>query len=290
MQALSFQLDIQNVTSNVYAIIGETGQRSPENLGNNATFGFVVTDEGVLLVDPGGSYKGAARIEAAIRTVTDKPVKIVINTGGQDHRFLGNGYFKERGAHIIASQEAVTDHKDRTNAHFEALEFLVGKEGLEGTEAVYADQTFEETLELTFGGHLFQLVYAGPAHTPGDIFVFMPDKNVMFTGDIVYVERTLGIGPADNAKSWISAFEAMAANNPGHIIPGHGPVTTLKRATAETYDYLINLRREIGKVIESGGLIEDGIAVDQSRFSHLKVFDQIARRNAQAVFMQMEFE
>lgn len=288
--AQAASLEVQRVTEAVYAIVGPHEQRNADNLANNATFGFVVTDAGVVLMDPGGSYKGAAKVEAAIRTVTAKPVKVVINTGGQDHRWLGNGYFKERGARIIASSAAVADHKARTDDHFFMLRNLMGEEALAGTRPVYADETFDSALTLEFGGRTFEISHVGSAHTLGDAFVWLADEQVMFTGDIVYVERMLGIGPAQNTKQWIETFDAMAAYKPKHIVPGHGPVTDLARARAETYDYLVHLRREIGKVLEEGRPIEDGIAIDQSAFQHLAVFAQIAKRNAQAVYMQMEFE
>ena len=284
------ELKVHNITANVYAIVGPHEQRNAQNLANNATFGFVVTDAGVLLVDPGGSYKGAAQVAAAIKTVTDKPVKIVINSGGQDHRWLGNGYFKEHGARIIASSAAVEDHKARTNDYFFALTNLIGKDSLAGTEAVYASETFDAELDLDFGGHRFEIRHAGPAHTLGDSFIWMPDTNVMFTGDIVYVERMLGTGPAQDTASWLETFKAMAAYQPKHIIPGHGPVTDLSRAKAETYDYLVYLRTAIGKLIEDGEPIEKAVNIDQSKFSHLQVFEQISKRNSQNIFMQMEFE
>jgi len=283
-------LKVQPVTENVYAIVGPHEQRNPKNLANNATFGFVVTNEGVLLVDPGGSYKGAAQVAAAIKTVTNQPVKIVINSGGQDHRWLGNGYFKERGARIIASNAAVEDHKARTTDHFFALTNMLGKDALAGTEAVYASETFDTELDLNFGGQRFEIRHVGAAHTLGDSFIWMPDLGVMFSGDIVYVERMLGAGPAHNSASWVDVFNAMAAYNPKYIVPGHGPVTDLKRATAETYDYLVYLRTQIGKLIEDGEPIEKGVNIDQSMFSHLQVFDQISKRNSQDIYMQMEFE
>ena len=98
--AQSAPLTISEVAEGVFAIVGETTQRSKTNLGNNATFGAIATKEGVVLVDPGGSAKGAAMIEAALRSVTKKPVITVINTGGQDHRWLGNGYFKAKGREL----------------------------------------------------------------------------------------------------------------------------------------------------------------------------------------------
>ncbi|HEY9081360.1 MBL fold metallo-hydrolase [Magnetovibrio sp.] len=288
--AQAAELKVEHVTDNVYAIVGPYEQRNATNFANNATFGFVVTDEGVLLVDPGGSYKGAAQVDAAIKTITDKPVKIVINSGGQDHRWLGNGYFKERGARIIASEDAVADHKERLNDYFFMLTNLMGKDALAGTDAVYAEETFANELDLDFGGHRFEIRHVGSAHTLGDAFIWMPDTKVMFTGDIVYVGRMLGIGPAGNTASWIETFDAMAAYDPKHIVPGHGPATDLRRATQETYDYLVYLRTMIGRIIENGGLIAEGVNIDQSMFQHLAVFDQISKRNAQAVFMQMEFE
>ncbi|MEG3619898.1 MBL fold metallo-hydrolase [Magnetovibrio sp. PR-2] len=284
------ELKVMNVVDNVYAIVGPHEQRNPTNFANNATFGVVVTDEGVLLVDPGGSYKGAEQVHAAIKTITDKPVKIVINSGGQDHRWLGNGYFKALGARIIASSEGVEDHKARTNDHFFRLTNFMGKDALAGTEAVYADETFDEALDLSFGGESFEIRHVGPAHTLGDSFIWMPEKRVMFTGDIVYVGRMLGIGPARASDSWVEVFQAMAAYNPKYIVPGHGAVTDLKRATAETYDYLMYLRTKIGEIIDSGGVVEQAIAIDQSQFEYLVVSEQIAKRNAQNVFMQMEFE
>ena len=282
-------LEVQKVTDNVYAIVGDLDQRSPENHANNATFGLVVTDEGAMLIDPGGSYNGARQLDQAIRTVTHKPVKIVINTGGQDHRWLGNSYFKAQGAHIITSKAAAADHRTRTNYHFNRLNELLG-EDLNGTQEQYADETFEGKMALNFGGFEFELVHAGPAHTVGDIFIWMPAQKVMFSGDIVFVERALGPGPAQNGASWLRVFEQMMRYNPEYIIPGHGHAASPETATQDTYNYIKFLREEIAKILEDDGDVQDAIKIDQTRFNYLKVFDRIARRNAQSIFNQMEFE
>ena len=100
--AHAFQPKAEKVVDNVYALIGPLGQRSPENDGLNANFGFIVTPKGVILIDSGASRLGAEKIAAAIGKVTDKPVRWVINTGSQDHRWLGNDYFAGKGAEVIA--------------------------------------------------------------------------------------------------------------------------------------------------------------------------------------------
>lgn len=282
-------LEVQKVTDGVWALVGPLEQRNPENLANNSTHGVVVTGDGVVLMDPGGSWKGAEAIHAEIRALTDQPVKFVIDTGGQDHRWLGNGYWQDQGARVIASTAAEADHKDRGSMQMTGLDVLI-KDQLAGTVPSTADITFDETYAFELGGVAFELTHPGQAHTPGDAFVWVPSKDTVFTGDIVYVERILGVGSQSNAKSWIAAFEAMAALEPTHLVPGHGHATTLDHATKDTYDYLVNLRTQVGAHIEDGGDIIGVVDVDQSAFAYLKEFSSLAKRNAQTVFEQMEWE
>lgn len=283
-------LKLQKVTEDVYAIVGDLGNRSKDNLGNNATFGFVVTTEGVVLIDSGGTYQGAQNIDMLIKKVTNKPIVTVINTGGQDHRWLGNGYFKKQGAHIIANEKAVVDQKKRTQDQFIMLGNLVGNDIMNDTTAVYADKTFAEQFSFRVGETLFEIHHSGQAHTPGDSYVWLPQSKVMFTGDIVYVERMLGVGAQSNSKSWISAFEAMAAYNPRYLIPGHGKVTNLSQARNDTYDYLVFLRKSVANFMDSGGDISDIGGVNQSKYSYLLNYESISGRNAQQVFIEMEWE
>ena len=283
-------LTVQPVADGIWAIVGEMSQRSPENLGNNATFGLVETADGAVLIDPGGSWKGAAALHDAIRTVTDAPVRYVIDTGGQDHRWLGNGYWQAQGATVIASAAAVEDQKARGSMQLTMLSALIGDDGLAGTEPAYADVIFDDAHRLELGGVTLDIIHPGPAHTPGDSFVWAPASRTVFTGDIVYAERILGVGDQSSITHWPAAFEALAALDPVHVAPGHGHATDLARARADTYDYLMNLRARIGALIEDGGDIIDAPSVDQSAFSYLLEFDGLAGRNAQTAYQQMEWE
>ena len=283
-------LRLHPVNDHVYAVVGPLGNRAPENLGNNATFGFVVTEAGVVLIDSGGTHEGAAALHETIRRVTDKPVEVVINTGGQDHRWLGNGYFKERGARIIAGAEAVEDQRTRVQDQFFRLGSLLGEEALEGTDPVYADETFQETLRFELGGIAFELRQVGPAHTPGDSIVWLPAERIVFAGDVVFVERMLRVAPHSNSRGWIAAFEAVAALEPETVVPGHGPPSDLSRARKDTLDYLVFLRESVGRFMDGGGGISGVGGLDQSRFDYLVNADSLAGRNAQQVFQEMEWE
>lgn len=283
-------LEVQKVTDNVYAIIGDINQRSPENLGNNATFGFIVTKAGVILIDSGGSYKGAQLIHQAIKTITDKPVAVVINTGGQDQRWLGNDYFKKQGARIIAAKAAVLDQQKRVDGQLSSLDTLVGKQGMAGTVASFADESFDTSLELTIGGVQLQLHNPGIAHTPGDTYVWLPKQKLVFSGDIVYVERMLSVSSVSKSKSWIQAFQAMATLQPNIVIPGHGHATDLKQARADTHDYLVMLRQGVTDLMESDLGLESVSQIDQSKFSYLKFYEDLKGPNANAVYREMEWE
>jgi glyoxylase-like metal-dependent hydrolase (beta-lactamase superfamily II) len=282
-------LTVHDVTDGVWAIEGPAEQRNPENMGNNATFGLIETADGAVLVDPGGTWAGAQMLHDVVRGLTDQPVKYVVNTGGQDHRWLGNGYWQAQGATVIASAAAVADQKARGSMQLTMLSMLVG-DGLAGTEPAYADVTFDTAYMLELGGRQIEMHHTGGAHTPGDSIVWLPQSGTVFTGDIVYVGRILGVMEFSDSAAWLDSFAAIEALNPNHIIPGHGPLTTLSQAQADTRDYLQNLREKMRAYIDEGGDIIGSVDVDQATFSYLDQYDALSGRNAQAVFEQMEWE
>ena len=283
-------LQAQQLADNVYALVGPTTNRDTQNLGNNANFGVIVTSDGVVLIDPGATWKGAQMIHDAVREITSDPIKLVINTGGQDHRWLGNGYFKALGARIVASEKAVDDQKARVQDQMIGLDNLVGSEGLAGTEAVYADETFVEQKLLSIGDTRIEIHHAGHAHTPGDSFVWLPEHAIIFSGDIVYMDRMLGVGSQSAHLSWIAAFEAMAARQPEIVVGGHGRPADLAKANADSYDYLVFLRAAVQAFMDEGHGMEEIGKIDQSRFAYLENFDSLSGRNAQRVYEELEWE
>ncbi len=274
------------VTDRVYALVGDLGQRSPENLGHNMTSGFVIADDGVVVIDTGGSARDAQAIFEAIRKVTDKPIKWAVNTGGQDHRWLGNGYFRNRGVPIIASQAAAQDMRNRTAEQVGRARTLL-KEQFQGTEAVYPDHTFVERHTLPVHGVTIELIYTGGGHTSGDIFVWLPEQKIVFTGDIVFVQRLLGIMPG-SGQTWIKTLEYLRDElQPAVVIPGHGHVTDLQEALRDSYDYLVFLRDAIKERMEAGAFdpVEATQGLDQSRFSYLEVYSDVRFRSLNALHM-----
>ena len=283
-------LVLKKVTKNVWSIVGPLTNRTKENLGNNATFGFVVTEDGVVLIDSGGSFSGAKKLHALIKTVSKKPIRYVINSGGQDHRWFGNDYFSSLGAKIISSEAAKKDHKARSSSQWSMLETRIGKKGIKGTKEKFADIVFKDNYKFTLSGVKFELYHKGQAHTPGDAFIWLPQSKVMFTGDIVYTERMLGIGEQSNSKSWLQVFNSMSAFKPKHLIPGHGSPTILDVAIKDTGRYLSFLRETISLFIENGGGAHEISRINQTQFKYLNNYESLKGRNALKVYTELEWE
>jgi glyoxylase-like metal-dependent hydrolase (beta-lactamase superfamily II) len=286
--ARALDMPFKQVAPGIYAFIGETGLRTYENEGMNGNAGFIVTKSGVVVVDSGSSHQVAQAIHAAIRKVTKQPVKYVVNTGGQDHRWLGNGYFKAQGAEIIAAAAAIDDMNARGAMQLEGLKGEL-KEKLAGTEAVLPTRTFEKELVLKLGGRELHILHFQPAHTPGDSIVWMPKEGVVFAGDLVFVDRLLGVLPFSSTSGWLASFEEMAKLKPRLIIPGHGEVCDLAKARHETADYLRLLLDHMVKAVNQGQDLQAAIdSLDQSAFSTLPNYELLKGGNASRVYLEAE--
>lgn len=290
--ACALELTPTRVAEDVYALVGPTGPRTYENYGLNTNLGFVVTENGVLLIDSGATAQSGPIIAAAVRSITEQPVRWVINTGSQDHRWLGNGYFRDRGAQVIALERTVRTQREFAKRHLNGLGKVL-KERLEGTEPVYADRALPgDSAQLTLGGTEVVLRWFGDAHFPGDAVLWLPGPRIAFTGDLVYVDRMLGILPWSNAKSWRDAFHAFARLEPEVVVPGHGAITDMDKARTETGDYLDWLVTGVQSAIEQWESLPDTVErlAEAPRFAHLEHFDSWHRTNVNRTYLQIESE
>jgi glyoxylase-like metal-dependent hydrolase (beta-lactamase superfamily II) len=289
--ALAVEVRFEPVAENVYAFVGETGARSAANEGLNANIGLVVTPGGAVLIDSGATFQSARQIHAAVRAVTPQPVKWVINTGGQDHRWLGNGYFAAQGAEVIAHANAQADMKARGGDHLAALQAVL-KERAEGTVPTLPTRWIAGNDErLVLGGVAFELRHRNGGHTPGDMMVWLPASGVLFSGDIVYVERLLGVVPVSNTRHWLAAFDVIETLQPRRIVPGHGAVTDLARARADTRDYLLALRAHMKKAVDDGREVGEAVrSFNAQPFLRLLNAADLMPGNASRVYLEMERE
>ncbi|TWO68710.1 MBL fold metallo-hydrolase [Caenimonas sedimenti] len=281
----------QPVADGVYAHIGDIGPRTAANEGLNANIGLVLTRTGAILIDSGATQETARQIEEAVRVVTAKPVRWVVNTGGQDHRWLGNGYFAGRGAELIAHAAAVPDMRSRGGDQLAALRALLGAKA-DGTVPALPTRligTADARVELD--GVEVQFRHRGGGHTPGDLMVWLPQSRVLFAGDIVYVDRMLAVLPVSSTRSWLEAFAVVEQLAPARIVPGHGRVTDLALARQHTLAYLRNLRAHMKKAVDANTEISEAIrSFDVSPFDRLVNAAELHPGNASRVYLEIERE
>lgn len=279
------------VAEGIYAHVGDLGARTADNQGLNANIGLVLTPDGAVLIDSGATALSAKKIHDAVRRITPAPIKWVINTGGQDHRWMGNGYFKALGAQLIAHARGEADMRSRGHDHVVALRAVLGH-AVDGTVPTLPDRWIVGPDErLNLGGMVFELRHRGGAHTPGDMLVWLPQQRVLFSGDVVYVDRLLGVLPFSLTKSWLATFEEIERLAPARIVPGHGHVTDLAQAQAETRDYLLALRAHMKKTVDDGVEISTAIRTfDANPYRHLLNAAELMPGNASRTYLELERE
>ena len=285
------EVRFERVAESVYAHVGDIGARTVANEGLNANLGLVVTPAGSLLIDSGATFRSARDIHEAIRRVTAQPVRWVINTGGQDHRWLGNGYFEGQGAELIAHAAAVPDMRSRGGDQLAALRTLLGA-AAEDTVPTLPKRLLEGAdTRLELGGTVLEFRHRGGGHTPGDMMVWLPQTQVVFAGDIVYVDRLLAVLPVSSTKAWLDAFAALELLASKHIVPGHGRVTDLLTARAQTRAYLEALRAHMKRAVEEGIDVSDAVkSFNVAPFLHLSNAGELNPGNASRTYLEVERE
>lgn len=278
------------VIPHVFSAIGATAPPTYENSGHNNNLSFIVTSEGVVVVNGGASARLAKALHDEIKAVTDLPVKLVINENGQGHAMLGNSYWADLGVDILAHEEAI--HEGTENGDFILQRMQrYNQDKAEGTRLVIANLSFEDRYDYELGGVKFEILHLGPAHGPGDTQVWIPQWSMMIAGDIAFHERMLPIFEDTCTSCWIETWEtAFAPMNPTYVIPGHGHPTNLAQVTRYTHDYLVDIREKVGAHLDEGGDLAGAYYVDQEQWKHLDTFEELATKNAGRVFAEMEFE
>jgi glyoxylase-like metal-dependent hydrolase (beta-lactamase superfamily II) len=278
------------VIPHIWSAIGATAPPTYENSGHNNNLSFIVTGDGVIVINGGAAYLLAKALHDEIRKITDQPVRLVIDENGQGHAMLGNSYWSEQGVPILAHVDAA--HEIETHGH-RILEGMkrYNRDKAEGTFVAPPTETFEDKQVIEMGDFRIEVLHLGPAHGPGDIQVWLPEQSLVIAGDMAFHERMLPIFEdtmtADWIETWETGFEPLGAT---YVIPGHGHPTNMDQVRRYTRDYLVYLRDQIGAHLDAGGDLAEAYYVDQSPYANLDTFEELATKNAGRVYEQMEFE
>jgi glyoxylase-like metal-dependent hydrolase (beta-lactamase superfamily II) len=208
--------------------------------------GVVLGGDDVLVIDTRSTPLQAREILADLRSITSKPVSIVVDTHWHyDHSF-GNSVFRPASiwGHVRAAERIVRDGPEAIRRIAAAESALAGD--IVNVQLDPPEHTFEDRATVTVGDRVVELAYHGRAHTEGDISINVPDANVLFGGDLIEQGAPPSFGdgfPMD----WPATVEGLLPLATGAVVPGHGQVgdRSFLEDQLSAFRELANLAREI---------------------------------------------
>jgi glyoxylase-like metal-dependent hydrolase (beta-lactamase superfamily II) len=285
------EMKLRRVSDHVYYVQGAAGT-AIENEGFISNAGFVVTPEGVVVIDALGTPSLAVMLLQRIRSVTDQPIVKVITTHYHADHIYGLQVFQEAGAGIIApaGAHAYLD-SPAASERLEERRFSLEPWVNEKTRLIVPDEVLTKSTRFELGGVGFVITLVGAAHSDGDLTVYVEPDRVLFSGDIIFEGRVAYLGDADT-KHWLDVLKQMETSRLVALIPGHGPAASNPNQSIRmTRRYLAHIRKVMGEaVLEMTSFDEAYSQADWSEFSDLPAFEAANRRNAYQVYLSLEEE
>ncbi len=254
---------VQKIGPDLYAYISDNDASA------NST--FLVSDQGILVVDTGLNAQEGRKLLDEIRKVSQAPVRWVVNTHYHpDHRG-GNSVV---GPDAVIISTAFTREQMPNSAPAYALNETIGARGL----------------TLYVGGHEVRIYHPGPAHTRGDLIVYFPREHAIATGDLFLTNSCPAMDQGD-MENWIVALDQMLALPVEHVVPGHFEVAT-KNELQRFRNYLAELRDQVARM-RGNGLSLDRIQKllvlrAYEDFRQFPKYEATFKDNAAAYYSQLE--
>ncbi|WP_018878205.1 MULTISPECIES: MBL fold metallo-hydrolase [unclassified Thioalkalivibrio] len=278
------------VSDHAHAWIGPYGGPDTENQGFRMNLGYVVGEDAVAVIDSGHTPEMAKEMLEHIRATTDKPVRYVINTNSQPHRFMGNDVFREAGADILAAPGAADRMQGSASMFAMQLENALDRPEGSTEHPEPPNVMVEDRKELDLGGVTLAVRHVGSAHTHGSLIAVVEPDNVVFAGDVLYGGRLLAILPDGSMEGWLQAYELLQDEYAdAKFIPGHGEPGALSTFDHPTHDYLRALWDHMFEAADMGTDMQSAIrAFDDSPWQDLADFDDLAPRNTNIAYQEAE--
>lgn len=218
----------------------------PEFIGSNV--GIIELDDGLLVVDAG--FPLAARlVRDAVRTISDKPIRYVLDTHFHPDHAFGNAVFADAGATVLATNACITEARSfNPTAFARQAEDARGARMVEGSRWHEPTIGFDGTLRLGTANRPVELIAVGEAHTRGDAVVWLPNQRILFTGDACVNGPHNFMGNGDSAH-WIGVLDRLAEFEPRVVAPGHGAVGD-GTMIASQRQWFVDLRAHVARGIE----------------------------------------
>ena len=282
-------LPIEVVAPGVYVHHGVHKDIDTGYGGDICNIGFVVGTKGVAVIDTGGSPKVGSRLREAIRKITPLPILYVINTHVHPDHSLGNAAFKQDHPVFIGHERLPEVMAQRRETYLRNEPQWVGADAA-GTELIAPSWIVADKREIGLGGRTLILTAYPVAHSPSDLSVFDTASRTLWTGDLLFIERTPSID--GNLPAWLDVIEQLRKFQAARVVPGHGPATEDPGAALDGEKrYLATLLADVRAAIKRGDSMEQTIrTAASSERNNWVLFDTVNRRNVALIFPILEWE
>jgi quinoprotein relay system zinc metallohydrolase 2 len=280
-------LPLKEVAPGVHVYEAPYALAARENGGAIANLGVVIGEQAVAVIDTGGSLRVGERLLAAVRRLTDRPVRYVINTHVHPDHLLGNAAFP--GATVVGHRHLPQALAARGGPYLAANGALLGP-AFEGTRLVPPTLLVESSLSLDLGGRRLTLEAWPTAHTNSDLTVLDEATGTWFLGDLLFAGHVPALD--GRLKGWRAVLDRMRSRVAARVVPGHGPAAMPWPAAADPLArYLGTLETELRALIREGRPLSEAIArtgrTEEGRWS---LFPEFHQRNATAAYQELEWE
>jgi quinoprotein relay system zinc metallohydrolase 2 len=282
-------LPVTEIAPEIFVHNGVHEEASEANEDAIANIGFIIGDDAVAVVDPGGSFAEGSALRAAIRVRTDRPIRYVILTHVHPDHIFGAAAFRDDHPDFVGHAKLPGALAQRGDYYLRRLRSTLGDEA-NGSEIVPPTILVSDKLELDLGNRPLILWAHGPAHTDNDLTVFDQTTRTFWLADLLFVDRIPVID--GNLVGWLKQLDELTAISADRAVPGHGPVSVPWPAAAEPERrYLAAVARDTRAAIKSGiGIANAYQHVANSERGNWLLFDEYHPRNVTASYKELEWE